>query len=232
MAPPVKILDRVRLYLVFFVVFILLLVMKIELEEPFKSKWKNAYLVTNSENRRNVCLYNDPDDRTTISYARYLMSVKLGRFLDDDVHVDHKDDDKTNDNIDNLQLLTPESNNQKEAERHRIHDVIYHACNCTNCGKEFILNDRQMKMKLQAGTKHLFCTKECFQNAIKNGHPALASMWEHSKSTKGTNRISLSLAVKEPETVAQIKSLRREGLSVYKIADKLNIARNTVMKYW
>lgn len=204
----------------------------IELQHPYNTRWDKGKVIINRDNRRMVLLTGGSSPNTTTSYARYLMSVKLGRFLDDDVHVDHKDDDKTNDNIDNLQLLTSESNNQKEAERHRIHDVIYHTCNCTNCGKEFILNDRQMKMKLQAGTKHLFCTKECFQNAIRNGHPALASMWEHSKSTKGTNRISLSLAVKEPETVAQIKSLRREGLSVYKIADRLNIARNTVMKYW
>jgi len=55
--------------------------MKIELEYPFNITWKRGYIVTNPENRKNVLLYNSQPDRTTISYARYLMSVSLKRFL-------------------------------------------------------------------------------------------------------------------------------------------------------
>jgi len=80
--------------------------MKIELEEPFNSMWSYGYLVTNPKNRKNICLVNNrlDDTRTTISYARYLISVKLGMFISKDYEVDHIDDDKTNDNIDNLKL--------------------------------------------------------------------------------------------------------------------------------
>lgn len=89
--------------------------MKIKLEYPFCEKWSKGYLVTNSENRRNVILYNNTKDRTTVSYARYLMSVHLGRFLNIDEHVDHIDNDKTNDSITNLQILSQLENSRKQS---------------------------------------------------------------------------------------------------------------------
>ena len=90
--------------------------MKIQLEYPFCERWKNGYLVTNPENRRNIILYNSHKDRTTLSYARYLMSVHLNRFLTEKEHVDHIDNDKTNDIIENLQLLSQAENNRKQSE--------------------------------------------------------------------------------------------------------------------
>lgn len=70
------------------------------------------------EGRRFAVLY--PADkssglkRTTISYARYLMSVKEGRVLEEYEEVDHIDNDKTNDEISNLQILTRSENVRKE----------------------------------------------------------------------------------------------------------------------
>lgn len=83
---------------------------------PFNEKWLCGYIVTNPERRRNVCLVGGAP-RTTISYARYLMSVKLGRFLKDDEHVDHIDHDKTNDTLRNLQLINRAENIGKENKR-------------------------------------------------------------------------------------------------------------------
>lgn len=45
-------------------------------------------------------------ERTTMSYARYEMSVKLKRKLLKHEHVDHKDENKVNDHPDNLQILS------------------------------------------------------------------------------------------------------------------------------
>lgn len=87
--------------------------MKIKLESPYSEDWINGYLVINSENRRNIVLYNSPMSRTTVSYARYLMSVNLGRYLTELEHVDHIDEDKTNDVLENLQILTPAQNTAK-----------------------------------------------------------------------------------------------------------------------
>lgn len=63
--------------------------MVIPVEYPFNLKWRKAYLIMGSENRRMVCLCNSKSDRTTISYARYLLSVKLGRELRDDETAEH-----------------------------------------------------------------------------------------------------------------------------------------------
>ena len=36
----------------------------------------------------------------------------------------------------------------------------------------------------------------------------------------------------DEKLVIQIKQLRQDGLSSYKIADATGVSRNTVMKYW
>lgn len=112
--------------------------MKIELQPPFDKEWKHGYLVTNKENRKMVCLVNDRKTRKTISYARYIMSVKLGRELSKEEQVDHIDNDKTNDSIDNLQILTAEDNLAKyhallmDAE-HGTYARYRKGCRCDEC---------------------------------------------------------------------------------------------------
>jgi hypothetical protein len=86
--------------------------MQIELEQPFSQDWKKGYLVE-SQGRRSVCLYNNREQRKTISYARYLMSVKMVRYLLEDEHVDHIDNNCYNDCIENLQILTRKENRAK-----------------------------------------------------------------------------------------------------------------------
>lgn len=112
--------------------------MKIPVEPPFDSMWKHAYVVKNSENRNMVCLVNGAKDRTTMALARYKMAVKLGRMLRDDEQVDHIDNDKTNDAIDNLQILTAEQNISKYLETvpHHIHgtrSMYRRGCRCPAC---------------------------------------------------------------------------------------------------
>jgi hypothetical protein len=64
--------------------------MKIKLESPFKELYKFGYLnECNQEGRRQICLYNNEQDRTTISYARYLYSCNIGNLVDDKFEVDH-----------------------------------------------------------------------------------------------------------------------------------------------
>lgn len=78
-------------------------------------------------------------ERTTISYARYLMSVYLGRFLTLDEHVDHINGDKLDDRIDNYQIMSASNNNKK----HRLDNPsVLIELVCPICGVSFT-RDRQ-----------------------------------------------------------------------------------------
>lgn len=87
------------------------------LQYPYTKDWNKGYIVTNGQNRKNVILYNSPTERSTTSYARYLVAVNESRYLLDSEHVDHIDNDKTNDNLSNLQILSQKDNNNKESKR-------------------------------------------------------------------------------------------------------------------
>ena len=82
---------------------------KIDLKYPYNTVWKYGYVTINRDNRRTLLLVGDTK-RSSTQYARYLLSVKLGRFLTKDETVDHIDGDKTNDNLDNLQILSSSEN--------------------------------------------------------------------------------------------------------------------------
>ena len=191
--------------------------MKIDLEYPFTELYKAGYTHVSSEGRRYITLrkFNGGIDGT--SYARYLMSVKLGRFLTNQEEVDHIDENRTNDDINNLQILTPEQNREKQ-RLHYINNVQQKFdLACPYCGKDFTLTERDMKMKFDYfhknnGSGLIYCSSSC-----------------NAKYNSDTNPIGRPT---DEDLIQRIKSLRRHGLSSYKIADELKISRNTVMKYW
>lgn len=125
----------------------------IELEEPFRSVWRKGYLQTHKDGRQYVCLFNSNSDRSLISYARYLVSVREGKFLPDEVEVDHKDDDKTNDHSDNLQILSGRENNRKAAIAKRGKIVSEEIRLCEVCGDQFThVRDRKTCGKVTCST--------------------------------------------------------------------------------
>ena len=91
--------------------------MVINLEEPYSSLYRKGYLRIPKDGRKMVDLFNSSEDRTTISYARYLMCVNLGYILSKDYEVDHIDRDKNNDDISNLQVLSVEEHRRKTQKR-------------------------------------------------------------------------------------------------------------------
>lgn len=107
--------------------------MTIILQKPYSNDWSRGYLVTNSDNRKTVILYNSHDKRSSTSYARYLMSVSLGRYLTRQEHVDHIDNDKTNDCLSNLQILTQAENSKKASK-----GVSYVYLTCDYCRQVLI----------------------------------------------------------------------------------------------
>jgi hypothetical protein len=111
--------------------------MKIQLEYPFNKDWKFGYLFTNREQRKCVHLYKENKIRKTTLYSRYLMSVYLGRYLNKNEEVDHIDNNKTNDILSNLQILTPLENHNKSARKAVLITLI-----CPICKKEYTIPKR------------------------------------------------------------------------------------------
>lgn len=125
--------------------------MKIELEHPYKSDWRFGYLVTNKENRATLILYNSKLSRSSTQYARYLLSVHLGRYLLATEQVDHIDGDKTNNRLSNLQLLSALENHHKTflTGETLVENI------CVICGEKFFLTAR----KSHRG--QLCCSRKC-----------------------------------------------------------------------
>lgn len=117
------------------------------------------YVVTHKkEGRRMACLVHRSSKlRTTISYARYLMSVHLGRLLSKEEHVDHIDGDRMHDTIDNLQVLSQEENRKKYIE---ANPKPMYAFTCPVCGSVFYRDRRGAYQHLKFG-KVLLCSREC-----------------------------------------------------------------------
>lgn len=126
----------------------------IELQEPYKSDYLKGYLNINSEPRRVVALTRNDGTKTSTSYARYLMSCHLGRYLNANEHVDHIDNNKMNDAIDNFQILTQKENNQKGKKR------TYVKLKCPICNVTFSKEKRQITNKIK-NDKTPTCSRKC-----------------------------------------------------------------------
>jgi len=198
--------------------------MIITLEYPFTELYNAGYTHVSNEGRKLITLKKFNGELVGTSYARYLMSVKLGRFLTDQEEVDHIDDNRTNDDPNNLQILTPEQNREKQ-RLHYINNVQQKFdLACPYCGKVFILSERDMHNKIRQIQKNgytglIYCSRSCssiFNKILKPGN---------------FNSGVVGLTIAEDQ-IQRIKSLKRQGFSSYKISEQLGIARNTVMKYW
>ena len=108
--------------------------------------------------------------RKTISYARYLMSVKERRILNENEHVDLRDNNKINDDINNLQILTPRENKIKEVKRRGTKMVVL---KCPYCGT--IFEKPRGKTFLVKGGHYAACSKKCSAGfgSLLQFHPKL-----------------------------------------------------------
>jgi hypothetical protein len=96
-----------------------------------------------------IC-YNNKNNRSSVSYARYQLAVKIQRYLTNNEFADHIDNDKTNDDINNLQILTRKENNLKSSKGVTWIDMI-----CPKCNKNFKKELRQYRHN------HHCCSRSC-----------------------------------------------------------------------
>lgn len=88
-----------------------------KLDYPYSEDYKAGYIIHGSENRQMLVLIGNDGKHHCTAYARYLLATHLGRYLTEEETVDHINNDKTDDRLENLQILTREANKLKETLR-------------------------------------------------------------------------------------------------------------------
>jgi len=95
--------------------------------------------------------------RKKMSYARWLMECHVGRELDRDETVDHKDDDQMNDVLSNFQILSFGDNIRKSHPGPVLVEI-----KCAFCGK--MAMRRACRTRQYAGRQEprvLYCSRRC-----------------------------------------------------------------------
>jgi hypothetical protein len=111
---------------------------------------------TRKDGRKHVVHY-DGHTRRTQSYPRYLMENYLGRVLNDWEHVDHINDDFTDDRIENLQILLQAENNRKST---KPAETMWFTCSV--CQGKFDIPARQFRQnQIVQGKAGPYCSKSC-----------------------------------------------------------------------
>ena len=128
-------------------------------KKPYDGYWIYSPVINSSSGRRIMVLVSRRDgSKTSLSYARYLMSVSVGRILTDKEFVDHIDENKLNDQISNLQILTQSENNRKHRKCAGIKPIRF-KFRCPICREIFVRDRRQSHL----GKKGFFtaCSRSC-----------------------------------------------------------------------
>lgn len=185
----------------------------VELKHPFIPEWSKGVVRMCEDGRRRITLWKRGEDgkliRKGIAYARYLMSVHLGRYLSEDEHVDHKDEDKANDVIENLQILTPAENIKKNAAHRNKGKTLVLIMDCPVCKESFARAAFKVRYALNQGSK-ITCSKKC--RGLLSKPP-----------------IQKSIITSEQHQI--IVTMRKDGKSDYYIRDVLGVSRTTVLKH-
>jgi hypothetical protein len=115
-----------------------------------------------NEGRWYVCLVSpfNGKDRHTTSRARYRMAVKLGRKLLKQEQVDHINEDKTDDRVSNLQILSVAENNRKHIIASGKQSKLAQL-SCAWCDKAFTMKEAKYRAKAKAGQTLFYCSRSC-----------------------------------------------------------------------
>lgn len=123
-----------------------------------------------SMGRWQVCMVHkrDRNNRKTLLYSKYIMSISIGRVLTKDEEVDHKDGDKLNDAISNLQILSRKENVEK-FNSSRTRDIVELVC--PECLSVFYRERRKTHLTSYSRSKSTCCSRVCsgrYSSKIKN----------------------------------------------------------------
>lgn len=153
---------------------------KFLLDYPYFQDWTYGTVVINPEGRRNILLTKPKEGNSkrgsTVSYARYLYAVHLGRYLDKSEHVDHINGNKLDDFISNLQIVNSHENNLKSAiERNRTR--VMAELTCPACG--VIFNKPYNQTHFVKGGLTTSCSRKCASKVSNKDKSFLKSFGEN-----------------------------------------------------
>lgn len=126
------------------------------IDAPFPFDGYRMYGPRIHQGRRIVHLVRigNSNDRTTLAYAKYLMSIHLKRWLDSHEQVDHINYDKLDDRIENFQILTSGPHSTKHSRGSKQKEWI-----CEFCDMKFIRRDD--------GKIKRFCSYTCLYDSMR-----------------------------------------------------------------
>lgn len=110
--------------------------------------------IRKQDGRKHVIVYwFEEDKRQTVSYPKWLMEQKLDRFLTENETVDHIDRDFTNNDLDNLQILSRHEHAALDVIRRKTINV-----QCVECNTKFEIEGSTIYTRHKAGP---FCSRQC-----------------------------------------------------------------------
>lgn len=132
---------------------------KVSGQIPFEDYWVYKPTLSKKEGRLVVALVHKTNStRTSMSYARYLLSIQLGRKLNADEQVDHINENRLDDRLENLQILSPLENKLKyhvsKGTKKRFLVI-----KCPECGRVFEKSRNQTHV-VKGGT-YTACSRKC-----------------------------------------------------------------------
>lgn len=108
------------------------------------------------------------ETKKTVSYPRLIMENYLGRYLKKNEDVHHRDEDTTNNDIKNLEVIDHVEHEKHHNPKHIIYDIF---CKCPVCDitfqwtdkkqKSFYGNLKRKKKRYKNMSKKPFCSKRC-----------------------------------------------------------------------
>lgn len=112
---------------------------------------------TRKDGRQHVIVVHEDKTKHTISYPKYLMECKLGRSLDPNLEtVHHKDEDFTNNDLDNLYIISRSEHTKLHSKPAEKYIFI-----CPNCLGEFEGSASRIRHNLKQGKSGPYCSKHC-----------------------------------------------------------------------
>ncbi len=120
------------------------------------------YVYTNKDGRTRLVIVDDNGKHTSKSYPRILMEQKLGRPLEPYEDVHHIDGDKTNNNINNLEIKLHGEHQKEHSQKYK--DTVE---KCQICGQEFTMTAKRWatffsnRSRKKVTNVFLTCSRSC-----------------------------------------------------------------------